>query len=62
MVISGCWTFVIHTATWEGSELEEADGPARKDVVWNEEQCVSNGQWDLQHRVLRSDFQKMDEM
>lgn len=39
------WMFVIHSATWEWSTPEEADGPARKDVVWNEEQCGAGGQW-----------------
>lgn len=54
--------FVIHTATWEGSRPEEADGPARKDMVWNEEQCGAEGQWDLKHRVWSPDFGEMDEV
>lgn len=54
--------FVIHAATWERSEPEEADDPARKDVVWNQEQCGAEGQWDWQHRVWSPDFGEMDEM
>ena len=44
------WVFVIHTAIWEGRRPEEAEGPARKDMVWNQEQWGAEGQWDWQHR------------
>lgn len=54
--------FVIHTATWEGSRPEEADGPARKDMVWNEEQRGAEGQWAWKHRVWSPDFGEMDEV
>lgn len=57
-----CWMFVGHTATWEGSRPEEADGPARKDVVWNEEQCGAEGQRDRQHRVWSPESGEVGEM
>lgn len=56
------WMFDIHTVTWEWSRPQEADGRARKDVVWIEEQCGAEGRWDWQHRVCSPVLGEMDDM
>lgn len=54
MLNAGCLSFTA--ATWEESRPEEADGLARKNVAWNEEQCGAEGRWNWQHRVWSSNF------